>query len=627
MAAQNDLGGRVMIALNGDVVDYSRLMADDLEATSAAVDGYHRLVEQLVSRRGGRLVNFVGDNFMALFGDPMAAIEVAIGISHEVELRNDPLPDTRRVRFRLGLDRGAVTDTSDDVHGDVLNIAARIQAIAPAGGICVSGAVYRALDEPALRFRPLGRRDLKNIPEPVEVYEFADLPTDDGSRHAATSRLALETPTVAVLPVHSEGVEEAVRRTADLLRRDLVHRLSRIPGLNVIDAGRSPEERPHDSAARYMLESGVHQFGEEVRVFVTLFDVTTVNVVKSHKWTAPAAGMLELSDRVSDEVARAIEVDLIVGEPAGLYAELDDPVSVEKVYLGWYHLRNEKPEDWQRAIDLFGEVVEAHPDQPYGPVLLAFAYWMGAAGELAPDPGAALVLAKENADVARRIGDPTGMAVAVDAAILMAEGRNDEALAVMEDLEIARPTCDVTYGLEGSVRRYLGEWEKAAGLMDVAMRLTGLNKPWYPTVKACSSVRRRSRGRGGEPGRVRAGVSAAQPRGSPGARRRAAGARPDPACRGHGRAAQGAFSRSRRGGLSRSEPVCGHGRRRTVEGRPRSDRFVTPVDSESPLSRRPERIGEAGVENRPSRSSYLQRGSEKGPIRGKQGVRRWPSTH
>ena len=76
--------------------------------------------------------------------------------------------------------------------------------------------------------------------------------------------------------------------------------------------------------------------------------------------------------------------------------------------------------------------------------------------------------------------------VAVEAAILMSEGRQDEALAVVEHLEIIRPTCDVTYGLEGSVRRYMGQWEKAIDLLDVAMRLTGVNKPWYPTVKACS---------------------------------------------------------------------------------------------------------------------------------------------
>ena len=84
------------------------------------------------------------------------------------------------------------------------------------------------------------------------------------------------------------------------------------------------------------------------------------------------------------------------------------------------------------------------------------------------------------------IGDLTGMAKAVQAAVLMARGRVEESLQTIDPLVITRPTCDVTYGLEGSVRRYLGQWERAVDLLDVAMGLTGVNKPWYPTVKACS---------------------------------------------------------------------------------------------------------------------------------------------
>jgi hypothetical protein len=119
-------------------------------------------------------------------------------------------------------------------------------------------------------------------------------------------------------------------------------------------------------------------------------------------------------------------------------------------------------------------------------VLSAFAFWIGAANEWVPHPDAALRKAREQAQAGIDKGDPTGMARAVEACILMTEGRHDEALEVVEELGIIRPTCDVTFGLEGSVRRYLGQWEKAIDLLDIAMRLTGINKPWYPTVKACS---------------------------------------------------------------------------------------------------------------------------------------------
>jgi adenylate cyclase len=476
-----------LVVLNADVVGYSRLIADDLEATTATMDEYRDLVEARVSENDGTLVNFVGDSFMAVFDDAMGAMRTAIAITTEIETGQTTRASSRRVRFRMGMDLGEVTVSGDEYFGDALNIAARIQAIAQPGGISVSGRVYRALDEPALRFRPIGRHHLKNIPEEVEVFEFADLP-GDGSGATTHRSLALESPTVAVLPIHAEMADESVRAMAGILRTDLIHRLSRVPQLNVIDARTEPgaSGAPGTGAARYMIETGVHQAGENVQVYANLLDVASMNVVKSHKRTARASDLFAMSDAFADEVGRAVEVELIVGEPAGLYADLDDPEAIEQVYLGWYELTVGTREGWSRALEHFGRVARSHPDQPYGHVLSAFSNWMGVSNGWARDPDAMLRTAREQAQVGIAVGDPTGMARTVEAAILMSQGHGAEALETIEKVEIVRPTCDVTYGLEGSVRRYLGQWETAVDLTDTAMRLTGVNKPWYPTVKACS---------------------------------------------------------------------------------------------------------------------------------------------
>ncbi|MDF1597046.1 MAG: adenylate/guanylate cyclase domain-containing protein [Acidimicrobiia bacterium] len=474
-----------VVALNADVVGYSRLLADDLEATTATMEEYKDLVEEKVAESGGTLVNFVGDNFMAVFDDAKDAVRTSIAIANEIESKNATRSRTGQTRFRMGMDQGAVTISDGRYFGDALNIAARIQAIAPPGGLSVSGRVYQALDEPALRFKPLGRRRLKNIPEEVDVYEFADLPAD-GRPSSVQRPLALESPTVAVLPIHAEMVDESVRATAGILRMDLIHRLTRVPSLSVIDAKAELGSTGAPGTARYMVETGIHQAGENVRVYATLIDVTSMNVVKSHRWTTTVAGLFALSEQLADEVARAIEVDLVIGEPAGLYADLGDPEAIEQVYLGWYHLTSGTVEGWSRALDLFGRVADSHPDQPYGHVLSAFANWMGASNGWAREPKEMLLKARDQAQVGLGLGDPTGLARTVEAAVLMSQGRGAEALEAMEKLEIVRPTCDVTFGLEGSVRRYLGQWEKAIDLTDVAMRLTGVNKPWYPTVKACS---------------------------------------------------------------------------------------------------------------------------------------------
>jgi adenylate cyclase len=474
-----------MVALNADVVGYSRLIADDLEATTATMDEYRDLVERMLSDSDGTLVNFVGDNFMAVFAGAMEAMRTAIAISTEIEVRNADLASSRKTRFRMGMDQGVIAVSGGEYFGDALNIAARIQAIAQPGGISVSGRVYQALDEPALRFRPMGRQHLKNIPEETEIYEFADLAGAESAPPGARS-LALESPIVAVLPIHAETVDETVRATAHMLRTDLIHRLTQIPQLKVIDARTEPSEGVVRETARYMIETGVHQAGDDVRIYANVFDVTSMNVVKSHKLKATASNLFGLSDELADEVARALEVDLIVGAPAGLYADLDDPEAIEQVYLGWYQLTSGTPEGWARSLEHFDNVARVHPDKPYGHVLLAFANWMGASSGLARDPDETLRKAQSQARVGLESGDQTGMARTVEAAILMSQGRGPEALEAIEKVEILRPTCDVTFGLEGSVRRYLGDWEKAVDLTDTAMRLTGVNKPWYPTVQACS---------------------------------------------------------------------------------------------------------------------------------------------
>jgi class 3 adenylate cyclase/TolB-like protein len=310
-----------MVALNADVVGYSRLVADDVEAMTATMEAYRALVEHQVREAAGRLVNFVGDSFMAVFGHATDAMRAAIAITTEIETRNAGRPGSSLVRFRMGLDQGPITHAGDEIFGDALNISSRIQTIARPGGISVSARVYRALDEPALRFRPIGRPTLKGIPEAVDIYEFVDLPTE-GSSSPGARPLALDEPTVAVLPIHAESVDETVRATAELGRMELIHRLARTPHLKVVDARSEPTEGAAQDTARYMIETGIHQAGEDLRVYATVFDVTTMNVVKSHKWSLKASDLFARSEQLADDVARSVEVDLIIGEPAGLYAEL-----------------------------------------------------------------------------------------------------------------------------------------------------------------------------------------------------------------------------------------------------------------------------------------------------------------
>jgi adenylate cyclase len=470
------------VALNADVVGYSRLMADDFDSTKATMDDYHRLVEAQISNSGGTLVNFVGDNFMAVFDKATDAMRTAIAISNDIEARNVDLPKARRAMFRMGLDQGSVSTDGDQWFGETLNVAARIQAMAPEGGVSISGRVYRALDEPELRFRSVGRQDLKNIPGKVEVFEFADLP---GGPVGGSQRTKLADPVLAVLPIHVEMVDDRVKASAQIIRDDLIFRLSSIHSLRVVDA-RDHVASVDQSSSNYTLESGVHQVGGTVRVYARLIDISTFNIVSAQRWSTTVDELLALSDEIADAVARTLEVELVIGEPARLYADIGDPEAIQKVYTGWYHLTSGIPSGWAKAVALFAEVEYQHPDQPYGPSLGAFAVWIGATEGLIDDPERGFDKALELANLGIERGDPSGLSQMVKAAVFMNRGMPDEALDLVEHLEIQRPTCDTTFALAGSVRRYLGDWEESVDLLNTAIRLTPVTKPWYPTVQACS---------------------------------------------------------------------------------------------------------------------------------------------
>jgi hypothetical protein len=191
-------------------------------------------------------------------------------------------------------------------------------------------------------------------------------------------------------------------------------------------------------------------------------------------------------ETAAGEVARSLQIDLVIGEPAGLYGELEDPIAIEKIYFGWYHLTSTTPEGWMESLKLFSEVAESHPDVAFGHVLYAFAQWVSTEVGIAPDRNEALEEAYEAAQRGLAVGDPTGLAPMVIAAVLLSRGQADDAVEMIEGVTVTRPTCDVTYGVEGSVRRYVGEYGRAVSLIDKAMRLSGSTKPWYPTVKACS---------------------------------------------------------------------------------------------------------------------------------------------
>ena len=433
-----------LVALNADVVSYSRLLADDPELTAKAMSHARAIVADEIATAGGTLVNFVGDNFMAVFDDCEPAVRTAIAVTNALATKNALVPEFQRLRFRMGVDMGSVVIDDDGRYlGDALNIAARIQAIAQPGGLSVSGDVYRALDEPALRFHSQGSQRLKNIPEQVEVYDFADLPIKDDTAVSPMRPLALEAPTVAILPMHLEGVSVELQSVASFLLADVISGLVALRNLDVVDVtrtmGSTPNTEEVPANVRYVLYSGIVQVGTRVRLWAQAIEESTHNSLWAQKWDTEVDGLMDIADRFANETVRAFEVELIVGEPARLYHDLGDPAAVAKVYETYYHLTTGTASGWRRAHHITEEIKDEFPDSMLGVAMSSFTSWMGATQGFSEDPEQSLREAQTDAERAIEIGDETGLASMVLAAVTLAEGDADGALSQISAAKVSRP--------------------------------------------------------------------------------------------------------------------------------------------------------------------------------------------
>ena len=173
--AEQDLERRLATILSADVAAYSRLMAEDEEQTLRVFRGHKEIFEKLVAAHRGRIFNTAGDAILAEFGSAVEAVRCATEIQAALRTRNDQLPPNRQVQFRIGVNLGDVMVQEQDLLGDGVNVAARLQSAASPGGVCISGSVYDQIrNRLSLSFKPLGDMRFKNIPQPVRTFSIVE---------------------------------------------------------------------------------------------------------------------------------------------------------------------------------------------------------------------------------------------------------------------------------------------------------------------------------------------------------------------------------------------------------------------------------------------------------------------
>ena len=304
---------RLAAILAADVVGYSRLMEADEEATLSTLRSYREIIDNRVDSHRGRIFGSAGDSVIAEFASPVEAVRCALGIQTELEARNVDLAEDRRMRFRIGVNLGDVMAEADNLFGDGVNLAARLEQLADPGHVFISGKVY---DEVAGKvggdFTDYGEHEVKNIARPVRVWRWAAetiVPT-------ASPETPMDKPSIAVLPFVNMSGDAEQEYFADGITEDIITELSRFKELSVVSRNSSFVFKGKTAPVReiggklkvdYVVEGSIRKSGNRVRVTAQLIDAKDDN----HIWADRYDRNLEDIFEVQDDVVRRVSSTLV----------------------------------------------------------------------------------------------------------------------------------------------------------------------------------------------------------------------------------------------------------------------------------------------------------------------------
>jgi len=324
---------RLAAILAADVAEYSRLMGADEEGTHERLKAHLReLVERKIEEYRGRIVKNTGDGLLAEFPSVVGAVRCAVEVQRGMIDREPDVPEERRIRFRIGVNLGDVIVEEHDIFGDGVNIAARLEALAEPGGICISGTVRDHIgDRLPYAFGDMGEQSVKNIARPVRVYAWRPEGTASvlitSSSSATSNPLPATAPrlSIVVLPFANLSDDPEQQYFADGITEDLTTDLSRIENMFVISHNTAftygsklvdTKQIGRELSVRYVLEGSVRRSGDQVRVNAQLINAETDAHLWAERFDGETADLLAVQNEITSQLANALGVELIAAEAA-----------------------------------------------------------------------------------------------------------------------------------------------------------------------------------------------------------------------------------------------------------------------------------------------------------------------
>lgn len=378
---------RIAAILAADVVGYSRLISEDEENTLATLSTYREVVDLLIARHRGRVFGSAGDSFVAEFASPVEAVRCATEIQLEIEKRNADVPEPNRMRFRIGINLGDVVVDGNNLMGDGVNVAARLEGLAEAGGIRVSHTVHDQVQgKLPFRFDDLGERSVKNLTRPIRVFRvvWEGGPVTPPTEPAAEPLQLPNRPSIAVLPFTNMSGGPEQEYFADGLVEDVITNLSKVSGLFVIARnssfaykGRQVDIRQiaRDLGVRYVLEGSVRRAANRLRITAQLLEGTDGTHVWADKFEGAGEDVFNLQDRLTESIVGAIEPSMRRAEIERARRKRPDSLDAYDLYLqALPHVYANTPAATDEALRLLNESLRLDPKSAVPHAYAAWSY-------------------------------------------------------------------------------------------------------------------------------------------------------------------------------------------------------------------------------------------------------------
>jgi adenylate cyclase len=482
---------RLAAIVAADIAGYSRLMGLDEVGTARSLREHRAVSDALVAKHGGRIVKTTGDGVLLEFPSVVDAVECAVALQAVMAERNDGVPQDLRMLYRIGINLGDILIEGDDILGDGVNVAARLEGIAEPGGISISASAYdQVRGKIAVEFADLGEQNLKNIDRPVRVYA-AKLRDHFGTAAPVVSTSApdvkkplplADKPSIAVLPFQNMSGDPEQEYFADGIAEDVLTTLSKLQELMVIARNssfvfkgqtRDVREIGRILGARYVLEGSVRKVGNRVRLTAQLIDSLDGHHLWADRFDGGLDDVFDLQDRITQDIVSALEVRLVVGEQARVWRKRSgSPLVYECFSKGRSLYVDFDRYAHAQARAEFERALEINPDFTPALYMLGLTLTDQARFGWEKDRAATYEAAMDCAKKALAVDPGCSEAYLVIGYVCTFQRRYEEAVAAGEKAITLSSSSAAAFHMAGMYHGYAGNFQTAALYEEQAQRLS-----------------------------------------------------------------------------------------------------------------------------------------------------------